>query len=114
MRSGGLIILVFLVWMIVGLWAFAKTKSKSSAAVQAALYIVSYPAIIVLFVQLKPVPLVIAIPLVMAGVPWLLAGSHLQKVSADPSAAKPGEFIGLPLKLWGWGLALSIGIGALF
>lgn len=114
MRSGGLIVLVFLAWMIAGLWAFAKTKSKSAAAVQAALYIVSYPAVIALLVQLKPIPPVVAVPLIMAGIPWLLAGSHLQKVAADSSAAKPGEFIGLPLKLWGWGLALSIGVGVLF
>lgn len=114
MRTGGLFILVLLAWLVAGLWAFAKTKNKCTAAVQTALYIVSYPALMVLFFQFKPVSPVIAVPLVMAGIPWLLAGSHLQQVSANPSAAKPGEFLGLPRKLWGWGLLLSVGIGLLF
>ena len=114
MRSGGLIIIVFIAWMAVGLWAFAKTKTKSAAAVRVTLYLVSYPVALVLLAQFRPVHPVIAVPLIMAGIPWLLAGSHLQKVVADPSAAKPGEMIGLPLKLWGWGFVLSVGIGLLF
>ena len=114
MRTGGLFIVILLAWLVAGLWAFSKAKIKSTAAVHAALYIVSYPALMALFVQFKPMSPVIAVPLVMAGIPWLLAGSHLQKVSADSSAAKPGELLGLPLKLWGWGLVLSVGVGLLF
>ena len=113
MRSGGFIIVVFILWMAVGLWAFARTRNKSSAAVQAALYLVSYPAALALLFVHRPVHATIAVPLIMAGIPWLLAGSHLQKVVADPSAATPGTFVGLPLSLWGWGLALSIGVGAI-
>lgn len=89
-------------------------RQKCAAAVHAALFIVRYPALMVLLFQLKPVPPIIIAPLVMSGIPWLLAGSHLQQVLADPSAAKPGEFLGLPFKFWGWGLLLSVGVGLLF
>jgi hypothetical protein len=41
MRSGGLIIVVFIAWMAVGFWAFLKTRKKSVAAIQAALFLVS-------------------------------------------------------------------------
>ena len=114
MRSGGLIIFVLFAWMAAGLWAFFKTRTKSAAAIQTALYLVSYPAVLALVFNLKPMHPVIAVPLVIAGIPWLLAGVHLQKVIADPSWAKSGEFVGLPLKFWAWGLVLSVGVGALF
>src|SRR5690348_8723281 len=112
MRSGGLIVVVFIAWMAMGLWAFLKTRKKSIAAIQAALFLVSYPAIMALVLNFKPLHPAVAVPLVMLSVPWLFAGIHLQKVVADPSTAKPNEFVGFPLKFWAWGLALSVGVGA--
>ena len=113
MRSGGIFILVLIAWMLMGLWAFSKARNKSKDAIQTATFIVVYPIALVVLFQLKPMPPVIALPLVMCGIPWLGAGSHLKKVTADPSATRPGDFIGLPYKFWGWGLFLSVAIGVL-
>ena len=114
MRTGGLFVVVLLVWLAVGLWTFAMTKNKSAAAIQAALFVVSYPAAMILLFQFKPVPPVIVTPMIMMGVPWLMMGVTLQKLLAEPSAAKPGELLGFPLNFWGWGLAISIVVGVLF
>jgi hypothetical protein len=67
-------------------------------------YILCYPMAMFLAFQNKPVPAAIITPLIMAGVPWLLAEVHLDKVLKDPEASKPGEFIGLPGSYWPFGL----------
>jgi hypothetical protein len=110
MRGGTPLLLLFAFWAVAGLWAYLKTKDKSKDATQTALYLLFYPAVVTFVVASKPVPAFVASPLVLAGVPWLLAGIHLSKVIKNPAATKPGEFIGLPVKFWLWGLAISVAI----
>ena len=114
MRSSGLIVLFFLAWIIAALWNFVKAKERSTDAKQTAAYIIGYPVAVVLALEEKPLPMVAATLLVMAGLPWLLAGIHLGKVLKDPSQSKPGEFIGLPATFWLWGIGLSVAIPIVF
>jgi len=114
MRSGGLIILFFVAWIVAALWNFARTKETSADAKQTAAYIVGYPIVVVLALEERPFPMIAATILIMAGLPWLLAGIHLSKVLKEPSTSKPGEFIGLPAKFWLWGIGLSAAIPLVF
>lgn len=111
MRSGGLIIIFFFGWIIVALWSFVRARERSTDATQTAAYIISYPVAVLGALEAKPLPMVMATVLVMAGIPWLMAGLHLAKILKDPSQSKPGTFAGLPGKLWGWGIVLSVGVG---
>lgn len=114
MRSGGLIIVVFLVWMGSALYAFFKTPNPGSEAKQTAAFIVAYPLLVWWMLESRPVAPVITIPVIMAGIPWLLSGNHLAKVLKSSYLPKPGEFVGLPLSYWWWGLGLSVGIALMF
>lgn len=114
MRSGGFIILFFVAWIVAALWKFARAKETSTDAKQTAAYIVCYPIVAVLALEERPLPMVAATILVMAGLPWLLAGIHLGKALNAPSASKPREFIGLPAKLWLLGIGLSVAIPLVF
>jgi hypothetical protein len=110
MRGGGLFILFFLGWIIFALWGFFRANETSIDAKQTAAYIVGYPFAFVLALEEKPLPFFVATLLVMAGLPWLMAGLHLSKILKDPSASKPGTFVGLPANLWWWGVGLSLAI----
>lgn len=111
MRLGGLIIFFFLGWIAVALWGFVRAKERSTDAMQTAAYIVAYPIAVLVALEAKPLPAVAATVLVMAGIPWLMAGVHLAKILKDPSQSTPGTFAGLPAKLWVWGIVLSVGVG---
>lgn len=114
MRSGGLIIVVFLVWMGSALYAFLKTPNPGGEAKQTAAFIVAYPLLLWWMLESRPVAPIIAIPVIMAGIPWLLSGSHLAKALKSSYPSKPGEFVGLPLSYWWWGLGLSVGTALIF
>ncbi len=114
MRSGGLIILFFVVWIVTALRNFVRAKETSMDAKQTAAYIVGYPIAVLLALEERPLPMVAATILVMAGLPWLLAGIHLGEALKGPTASKPGEFIGLPAQFWFWGIGLSIAVPLVF
>lgn len=100
--------------MVYGLYQFARIREKSADAIQTTAYIVGYPICVLLFSEYKPIEPALAVPLVMAGWPWLLAGVHLNDIIKDPTAIKQDELVGFPKKLWIWGAVISVAIGAIF
>lgn len=108
MHGGGLLIFFFLGWIIFALAGFIRAKEPSADAKRTAAYIVAYPIVFILALEEKPLPFFAATLLVMGGIPWLIAGLHLGKALKVSSATASGTFIGLPAKLWWWGLGLSL------
>mgnify|MGYP003628452207 CR=1 FL=1 len=106
MRGG--IILIFGFWLLSGLWAYLKTRNHSTDATITALFIVSYPMVMIFAFQFKPLPSILVMPLIVSGIPWLLAGIHLNKILKDPSQSRLGEFVGFSAKYWGWLLGVSV------
>ena len=99
---------LFLLWLIVQLYAFGKSNNKSTEAKLTVAYILGYPLLIISLFSTSPTPAAVIFPAAMGALPWLLASFHLRKVLAIQGYhTKPGEFIGIPIKYW-----LRVGIGA--
>lgn len=113
MIYGALLVLLFLIALVYGLYQFARAAEKSRDAVQTTVYIILYPVVAYLLWHWRPMPAWVVAPVVMAGIPWLVAGIHLNEIVKDPSLAKEHEIVGFPRGFWIWGMALAVIIGLL-
>lgn len=113
MHTSGFLLLFCLASLVYGLCTYSRAKQKTKDATQTALYIVIYPILITIVMSNKPVEPWIAVPVVMAGIPWLFAGAHLNQVVKDPSITNPRNFAGVPIKLWLIGAIVSVIIGVI-
>ncbi len=102
------IILIAAIWGIFAVVAFVLGRNRSLDARLSAAYILLYPVLAVILILNDPVPLWLAVPVVFGFIPWLLAGPHLWRISADPSRSRADEVVGIPKPYWLWG-----GLGAL-
>jgi hypothetical protein len=102
------IVLIAAIWGILAVLAFFKGGNKSRDARLSVAYILFYPVLAVILILNDPVPLWLSVPVVFGFIPWLLAGPHLWRITADPSRSRPDELIGIPRLYWLWG-----GLGAL-
>jgi hypothetical protein len=101
---------LLLLWLVAQLYAFGKSKNKSTEAKLTVAYILGYPLLVIYLFSASPIPAAILFPAAMGALPWFLASFHLRKILAVPGyQANPGEFIGVPIKYW-----LRGGIGAFF
>jgi len=111
MSFGALLILLPLIALIYGLYQFIRAQTKTRDAVQTTAYIVLYPIVVYLLWRTGPVPAWVAAPVVMAGLPWIVAGIHLNEIVKDPAIAKDNEFVGFPYGFWIWGGVLAVIVG---
>lgn len=114
MSFGGLLFLFFLGSLCYGVYQFARAKEKTREASQATTYIVLYPVIVYFVFRGEATPAWLAAPVILAGLPWLVAGIHLNEIVKDPTLVRSNEFVGFPYRFWIWGGVLSAGLGALF
>lgn len=112
MSFGGLLLLVLLGTLGYGVFQFLRAGSKSREAVQTTVYIILYPVAAYAAWVNKP-PAWLAVPVIAAGLPWLVAGIHLNEIVKDPGLARSDQFVGFPYRFWLWGGALSVLLGVL-
>lgn len=113
MSLGALIILLPLAAFVYGLYQFVRAEEKTRDAMQTTAYIVLYPIVVYLLWRGGPVPAWVTAPVVMAGLPWIVAGIHLNEIVKDPAIAKPNEFVGFPYRFWIWGGVLAVVVGVI-
>ena len=111
MSFGALLILLPLIALVYGLYQFIRAEKKTRDAVQTTAYIVLYPIVVYLLWRTGSVPAWVAAPVVMAGLPWIVAGIHLNEIVKDPDIAKDNEFVGFPYGFWIWGGLLAVIVG---
>jgi hypothetical protein len=113
MSFGGLLFLFFLGSLCYGVYQFVRAREKTREAVQTTFYIVLYPVVVYFVFREGPTPAWLAAPVVVAGLPWLVAGIHLNEIVKDPTLVRRNEFVGFPHRFWIWGGILSAALGAL-
>lgn len=113
MAYGALLLLLLLSSLVYALHQFARAEEKSRAAIQATVYIIAYPAMALAAWLAGPLPAWITAPLVLAGLPWIVAGVYLNEIVKDPSIAREDQFVGFPYGFWIWGGVLAVLIGYL-
>lgn len=114
MSVGLLLVLLPLVALAYGLYQFIRAEEKSRDAIQTTAYIIVYPVVVYLAWRSGSVPSWLAWPVVVAGLPWIVAGIHLNEIVKDPTVVKDNEFVGFPYRFWIWGGVLSVALGLLF
>lgn len=114
MSFGGLLLLFFLGSLCYGVYQFARAREKTPEALQTTAYIVMYPVVVYFVFRDGPTPAWLAWPVIVAGLPWLVAGIHLNEIVKDPTLVRDNEFVGFPRGFWLWGVALSAVFGAFF
>jgi hypothetical protein len=108
------VILIAALWGILAVTAFALGRNRSRDARMSAGYILAYPVLAVILILNDPVPMWLAVPAVFGFIPWLLAGPHLWRITADPSRGRPDEWIGIPKAYWLWGGLGALALGLVF
>lgn len=111
MVYGALLLLLLLSALVYALYQFAQAEEKSRAAIQATVYIIAYPAVALAAWAAGPLPAWITAPLVLAGLPWIVAGIYLNEIVNDPSIVRENQFVGFPYRFWVWGGVLAVLIG---
>lgn len=113
MAYGALLLLLLLSALVYALYQFARAEEKSRAAVQATVYIIAYPAVALAAWLAGPLPAWITAPLVLAGLPWIVAGIYLNEIVKNPGIVRENHFVGFPYRFWVWGGALAVLLGYL-
>jgi len=108
------IILLAAIWGILAVVAFVLGRNRSLDARLSAAYVLLYPVLAITLILSEPVPLWLAVPVVFGLIPWLLAGPHLWRISADPSRSQADEVIGIPKLYWIWGGLGALALGLVF
>ena len=102
------------VWGLVAILAFLKTHDKTTDAKLTAGYFLFWPVLMFLTYINQPLPLWVSVPVFFGFIPWFLSGPHLWAVLQDPTASKPGEWVGIPSGYWKWGGIGAVLLGVLF
>lgn len=113
MGFGVLFIVLVLIATAYGLFQFFRAETKTRQAIETTAYIILYPAVVYVAWRSGPAPAWIVAPLILAGLPWIVAGIHLNEIVKDPGLARDNEFVGFPRGFWIWGGALAVLIGLL-
>jgi hypothetical protein len=108
------IITIAALWGIAALIAFTKTSDRSLDAKLTAAYILLWPVLGVILLLSEPVPLWLAVPVVVGFIPCVMAGPHLWAVVKDPAQTRPDEVIGIPRAYWVWGGLGAVLLGIVF
>lgn len=108
------LIAIATLWGIGAVLAFARMHDKTLDAKLTALYLVLWPALLVLLYINQPLPLWIGVPVMFGFIPWFLAGPHLWQILQDPSRSLPNEIVGIPIGYWKWGSIGAVLLGLLF
>lgn len=108
------LLLAAALWGLGAVQAFFKTREKSLDAKRTAAFILLWPILVLILVLNEPVPMIIAVPVLFAFIPWLMAGAHLWHILQDPGAERPDEIMGIPRAYWSWGGLGAILLGILF
>lgn len=111
MIYGGLILLCLVISLVYSLYQFFRAGEKTIDAAQTAVYVVIYPFFVYVIWRAWPVPLWLLLPVVVAGIPWLVAGIHLNEIVKDPTLIRDDQFVGFPYTFWLWGVVLSVALG---
>jgi hypothetical protein len=113
MAYAALLLLVLMSALVYALYQFARTRERSRAAVQATVYIVAYPLVVLVAWLAWPLPAWITAPLALAGLPWIVSGIYLNEIVKDPTVARDDQFVGFPYGFWIWGGAVAVLVGYL-
>lgn len=111
MVAAGLFIFVLLGALVYGIFQFVRAEKRTWEAAQTIIYIVVYPVVVYLAWLARPLPAWVVMPIVVAGLPWVVAGIHLNEIVKDPSVAKDNELVGFSYRFWIWGGAVAVVLG---
>jgi len=113
MGFGALLGVLVLASLVYGVYQFVRAEKKTPEAMQTTAYIVLYPVVVYMMWRTGYGPPWLVAPVATAGIPWIVAGIHLNEIVKDPTLVRDNEFVGFPFGFWIWGGLLSLAAGLL-